>query len=264
MPAQLLIYESAVPVSQARHGQWSIEVGGDYAFSKHVNSVPLMAVEFPNAASEYSIVFAGTEEAVVPAVILGMRNDENLYLAEQGDWRAKYVPAFVRRYPFVFSTSEDGKTFTLCIDEAFSGFNQKDRGEPLFDGDKKPSPYVARVLKFLEQYQIEFRRTQAFCRKLVELKLLEPMRAQANLGSGEKLWLGGFVAVNRDRVKALAADKLAELAKTDELELLYLHLHSMRNFSDMAGRLGAAAAAEKSDAGVAKAGDRKEHAKGRK
>ncbi len=264
MAAQMLIYESAAPVSYARHGQGSVEVGTDYAFSKHVNSVPLMAVEFPNAASEYSIVFAGTEEAVVPAVILGMRSDENLYLAGQGGWKAKYVPAFVRRYPFVFSTSEDGKTFNLCIDEAFSGFNQNGRGEPLFGADKKPSPYVAKVLKFLEQYQIESRRTQAFCRKLVEMKLLEPMRAQASLGSGEKLSLSGFMAVNRDRVKALAADKLAELAKTDELELLYLHLHSMRNFAEMAGRLGAAAAAEKSDAGTAKAGDRKEHSKGRK
>lgn len=250
MPAQMLIYESAAPVSLGRHGQWSVEVGADYAFSKHVNSIPLMAVEFPNAASEYSIVFAGTEEAVVPAVILGMRNDENLYLAEQGGWKAKYVPAFVRRYPFVFSTSEDGKTFTLCIDETFSGFNQKGRGEPLFDADKKPSPYVARVLKFLEQYQIEFRRTQAFCKKLAELKLLEPMRAQANLGSGEKLSLGGFMAVNRDRVKALAADKLAELAKSDELELLYLHLHSMRNFSDMGSRLAASGSSGAADAKI--------------
>lgn len=261
MAAQMLIYESATPVSHARHGQWSVEVGADFAFSKHVNSVPLMAVEFPNAASEYSIVFAGTEAAVVPAVILGMRNDENLYLAEQGGWKAKYVPAFVRRYPFVFSTSEDGKTFTLCIDEAFSGFNQKGRGEPLFDADKKPSPYVAKVLKFLEQYQIEFLRTQAFCKKLAELKLLEPMRAQANLGSGEKLSLGGFMAVNRDRVKALAADKLAELAKTDELELLYLHLHSMRNFSDMGNRL---AASGPSGAADAKAKDRTDASKARK
>ena len=261
MPAQMLIYESAAPVSFGRHGQWSVEVGSDYAFSKHVNSIPLMAVEFPNAASEYSIVFAGPEEAVVPAVILGMRNDENLYLTEQGGWRAKYVPAFVRRYPFVFSTSEDGKTFTLCIDETFSGFNQKGRGEPLFDADKKPSPYVARVLKFLEQYQIEFHRTQAFCRKLAELKLLEPMRAQASLGSGEKLSLGGFMAVNRDRVKALAADKLAELAKTDELELLYLHLHSMRNFSDMGSRLAASGSSGGADA---KTKDKKDASKARK
>ena len=257
MAAQMLIYESAVPVTNSRHGEWSVEVGADYAFSRNVNSVPLMAVEFPSAASEYAIVFAGTPENLIPAVIIGMRKDENLYLDEQNAWKAKYIPAFVRRYPFVFSTSEDGKTFTLCIDEAFKGFNQKGQGERLFDADKKPTPYVSRVLKFLEQYQIEFRRTQTFCRRLAELELLEPMKAQANLGSGEQFSLGGFMAVNRDRVKALPAETLAEMAKSDELELLYLHLQSMRNFSDMAGRLGASG----TGAGAA---EPKQQAKGRK
>ena len=247
MSSQLLIYESAVPVTIDRHAKWSVEVGADYSFSKSVNSVPLMAVEFPNAASEYAIVFSGNAEACIPAVILGMRADQNLYLGEQGKWQAKYVPAFLRRYPFVFSSSQDGKTFTLCIDEAFPGFNQDGRGERLFGDDRKPSPYVANVLKFLEQYQIEFRRTQTFCKKLIELKLLEPMRAQASLGSGEKLSLVGFTAVSRERLKALPAATLAELAKTDELELLYLHLQSMRNFSAMAGRMGSPALSERAD-----------------
>ena len=238
MASQLLIYESAVPVSGARHGGWSVEVGGDYSFTKSVNSVPLMAVEFPHAASEYAIVFSGSADAFIPAVILGMRGNENLYLGGEGAWQAKYIPAFVRRYPFVFSSSQDGKTFTLCIDEAFPGFNQEGRGQRLFDDEKKPSGYVSNVLKFLEQYQVEFRRTQAFCNKIKDLGLLEPMRAQANLPSGERLALTGFMAVSRDKLKALPGDKLAELAKTDELELLYLHLQSMRNFAAMVQRLG--------------------------
>jgi SapC len=238
MASQLLIYESAVPVSGARHGDVSVEVGADYGFSKGVNSVPLMAVEFPHAAAEYAVVFSGTAEAFIPAVILGMRGNENLYLGEQGGWQAKYIPAFVRRYPFVFSSSQDGKTFTLCIDEAFPGFNREGRGQRLFGDDKQPSAYVSNVLKFLEQYQIEFRRTQAFCNKLKELGLLEPMRAQANLPSGERLALTGFMAVSRDKLKALPADRLAELVKSDELELLYLHLQSMRNFAAMVERLG--------------------------
>jgi hypothetical protein len=238
MASQLLIYESAVPVSAGRHADSSVEVGADYGFSRKVNSVPLMAVEFPHAAAEYAIVFSGTADAFIPAVILGMRGDQNLYLGEQGGWQAKYIPAFVRRYPFVFATSQDGKTFTLCIDEAFPGFNREGRGQRLFGEDKKPSTYVSNVLKFLEQYQLEFRRTQAFCNKLKELGLLEPMRAQANLPSGERLALTGFMAVSRDKLKALPGDKLAELAKTDELELLYLHLQSMRNFAGMIERLG--------------------------
>jgi hypothetical protein len=235
MATQLLIYKTAVPVTKARHRDWCIEGGTNYAFSSETNSVPIMAVEFPAAASEYAIVFAGDEKEVMPAVILGLREHENLYLSNESSWTAKYIPAFVRRYPFVFS--RDGDRFVLCIDEEFPGFNKEGHGEPLFSKEGKPTPYVDRVLKFLQEYQAQFLRTQAFCRKVRELDLLEPMRAQVETAEGMRLGLGGFSAVNRQKLKALPGDKLAELAKTDELELLYLHLQSMRNFQGMKDRL---------------------------
>jgi hypothetical protein len=253
MAAKQLVYESAVPVSKARHAGWSIEAGNDFAFSRKVNSVPLMAVEFPAASAEYAVVFAGNEEAVMPAVILGMREQENLYLGPLGGWQAKYVPAFLRRYPFVFSSPDEGKNFVLCIDEGFPGFNQAGRGEKLFNGDGKPTPYVENVLKFLQSYQVEFQRTQAFCKKLRELNLLEPMRAQVTLDSGERMALTGFMAVNRARLKTLPGEKLAEMARNDELELLYAHLHSMRNFVAMRERFAAAAPAKLAQPGTSAA-----------
>jgi SapC len=237
MTTQLLIYETAVPVSSGRHGDSSVEVGANYSFARSVNSVPLMAVEFPNAAAEYAIVFAGAQDALMPAVILGVRGNENLYLSGEGAWLGKYIPAFVRRYPFVFSTADDGKTFMLCVDEAFPGFNREGRGQRLFGDDSKPTPYVDNVLKFLQEYQAQFHRTRAFCNKVKELDLLEPMQAQISTSSGERLSLTGFWAVNRAKLKALPGDKLAELAKTDELELLYLHLQSMRNFNALKDKL---------------------------
>ncbi|MFN0317828.1 MAG: SapC family protein [Burkholderiales bacterium] len=234
---QLLIYETAVPVSSVRHAKACVETGSDYGFSKKINSVPLMAVEFPFAAAEYAIVFAGTKETLMPAVILGVRDKENLYLDAGGCWQAKYVPAFVRRYPFVFSSSNEGKTFTLCIDEAFAGFNGEGRGQPLFNDEGKPSEFTDNVLKFVQEYQRQFQRTRAFCEKSKELDLLEPMQAQVSLSMGEKTSLSGFMAVDRKRLRALEADKLADMARTDELELLYLHLFSMRNFTAVKDKL---------------------------
>lgn len=240
MTTQLLFYESAVPVSAARHGDWSVEVGRDYSFSRKVNSVPLTAVEIPTAALEYTIVFTGSDQAILPAVILGVTGPENLYVDAAGRWQAQYIPAFIRRYPFVFSSTDDGKTFVLCVDERFTGLNQEGRGDRLFDDQRRPTAYVDAMLKFLQQYQVEFRRTQAFCQRLRELDLLEPVQAQVNLQSGGRMSLTGLLAVSRSRLKALAGDKLAELARSDELELIYLHLQSMRNFSSMGRRVSEA------------------------
>lgn len=243
MSAQLLIYESAVPVSRSRHENLSVQVGEDYSFCRTVNSVPLIALEFPHAAAEYAIVFAGDANAVMPVVILGLRGNENLYVAGDGTWNAKYVPAFLRRYPFVFSASDEGKRFTLCIDEQFSGLNREGRGQRLFAEDGKPSAYTEEVLRFLQEYQAQFQRTQAFCRRLKELDLLDPMQAQVTTGAGERLSLGGFMAVSRDRLKKLNGETLAQLAGSDELELVYVHLQSMRNFDRMRERLVAAGTA---------------------
>ena len=236
MTKQLLIYESAVPVSATRHAGVSIEPNDSYAFSASINAVPLMAVEFPRASAEYAIVFATQGDEVMPVAVLGVRKEQNLYLSSDSQWKADYIPAFIRRYPFVFSSSADRKTLTLCIDESHPGVNREGRGSALFGEDSKPTPYVEKVLQFLKDYQIHFERTRVFGKRVKELGLLEPMRAQVTSPKGEKTSLGGFMAVSRDKLRALDGETLQKLAKNDELEMLYLHLASMRNFNDVKDR----------------------------
>jgi hypothetical protein len=228
---QLLIYESAIPISAARHANVCVEANESYAFSEGINAVPLMAIEFPRAVAEYAIVFTAEGDAVMPAVVLGVRNQQNLYLSPQARWRADYIPAFIRRYPFIFSSSADGKTLTLCIDESHPGVNREGRGNALFGADARPTPYVEKVLEFLKEFQAQYERTRQFCRRIKELQLLEPMQANVTTPQGEKLTLGGFLAASRDKLRALNGETLEKLVKNDELELLYLHLASMRNFS---------------------------------
>ncbi len=237
MPKQLLIYQTAVPLSLANHGSISLEAATNFEFSAGVNAVPLMAVELPQAAVEYAIVFTVTEQDVIPAVVLGIRNEQNLFLSADAKWQAKYIPAFIRRYPFVFSTSADGKSLVLCIDETHPGINREGRGSRLFGEDGKPSSFTEKVLAFLKEYQTQFERTRMFGRHLKDLGLLEPMQAEVTTPSGEKLKLSGFHTVSREKLRALDADSLASLARTDELELIYLHLYSMRNFNNFKERL---------------------------
>ena len=239
MTIQLLFYKDATPVTVDRHKDLSIKAGESYAFAKKVNSVPLTAVEFAQASGEYPIVFAGTSEAVMPAVILGVRNSENLFIDEAGAWRGKYIPAFIRRYPFVFSTDADEKNFILHVDEGYSGCNRDGRGERLFDNDGQQTQYLKSVLNFLQDYQGRFMRTKQYCDRLLQLDLLQPMQAQFNLTSGEQRSLSGFMTVNREKLKAVPTDDLETMFRNDELECTYLHLQSLRHFGDMIERFPA-------------------------
>jgi hypothetical protein len=242
--AQMLFYENVTPVSPQRHGDLSVEIS-DYEFAGKVNSVPVMAAELPAAASDYTIVFAGNEESVTPVVILGIEDGTNAYVGEDGVWAADYIPAFVRRYPFVFSQNED--KLILCVDENHAGCNREGKGQRLFDDKGERSDYLSAMLRFLEESQTQFARTRTFCQRLKELDLLEPMQADITMPSGEKKSLRGFMVISREKLKNLAPEKLSELVKTNELELAYIHLLSMNNFRQVSQKQAGAAPAAPAD-----------------
>ncbi len=234
-----LFYEEAVAVTPQRHGGWSVDMAEGYAFSRSVNSVPVATAEFQRASREVPIVFAGEDGDVFPQAVLGLKDRENLFIDETGDWSGRYIPAFVRRYPFIFAVDEEQRAYTLCIDEGFVGCNQEGRGQALFADGEKPSPYLDKMLAFLKAYQVEHERTRRFCERLVALDLLEPSRASVSLRSGEKLALTGLKVVSRDRLKALGDADLLELARSGHLEHVYAHLASLESFGTMIDRLAA-------------------------
>ncbi len=234
MATQMLFYKNARPVTVKAHGDLSVRGTDGYGFASKVNSVPLTAIEFAAAAGHYPIVFAGTEEKVMPTVILGVKDHENFFVGEDGSWRAQtYVPAFVRRYPFVFSTDKKNNNFILNIDEGYSGCNRDGSGERLFDSEGNQTIYLQNILRFLQEYQGQFHRTETYCKRLMDLGLLQPMQAQFNLADGERRSLSGFMSVNREKLRDIDDDTLRQMFDTDELECTYLHLHSMRHFQTM-------------------------------
>lgn len=234
MATQLLFYENAVPVSPRRHGRTSVKTGSSYGFASKVNSVPLTASEFADAGAEYPIVFAGEGNSVVPTAILGVTGAQNAFVDADGAWTGRYIPAFIRRYPFVFSTETDAGQLILHVDENFEGLNEKDKGERLFDGDGEQTAYLKGVLGFLQDYQGRFNRSQLYCKKLVDLDLLRPMQAEFTLAGGEKRSLTGFQTVDREKLKALDPDTLVQMMRTDELECTFMHLASLRHFAAVA------------------------------
>jgi hypothetical protein len=230
MPPQLLFYNEVAPITAERHSNWHAREVKDFSFAKKTNSVPLMAAEFLSALADYPIVFAGDEESVIPVLLLGMRHEENAYVGPEGDWKSRYIPAFVRRYPFVLSLSDDNEKYYLCIDESFSGFNQSDEGPALITEDGTPTEYTEGVLEFLSQYQAEFELTQAICRKLKDLNLLEAKQVQATAANGETMNVDGFYAVEPSRLASLSSEAIVDLVRSGTYELICFHLASLRNF----------------------------------
>ena len=102
----------------------------------------------------------------MPAALLGVRDNENLYVDESGAWNAKYLPAFVRRYPFVFSSVRQ-PAFHAVSRQEFHGVNRKGQGERLFDADGEMTQYLQNVFNFLQAYQAQYEATRAFVQRIL-------------------------------------------------------------------------------------------------
>ncbi len=247
--ADLLFYQKPVPLNKSDHKDKKINAKErSFKFAGKTNSVILAGVEFSEAAKEYPIVFAQAGERIVPVALLGLRNEENLFVNARGEWDAGYIPAFVRRYPFVLAdTNQDGQR-AVCIDEAFEGFNDTE-GEPLFEGEES-APVLKQALEFLEEYQKQYERTEAFLQRLKEYDLLMALNAQVDMVDGEQFGLSGLLVIDERKLLQLPDDQALQMFRGGELSWVYCHLSSLGCMGRLVDRLAKrnkakAAAAEK-------------------
>lgn len=238
-PIYPLFYKKVVPLNKDVHGELYLEGIEGYQHTKETNSIYIAAIEFLQISKEYPIVFAqGADGKVFPVALLGVKKNENLFVDNKGNWTANYIPAYVRRYPFVLATPDDTEsTFTVCIDESFPGFNTAKEGKPLFNEQGEQHDLLNQAVDFLRDYQSHVHLTTLFCENLSKLNILEPMQANMEFADGEKGALGGFMGVNRQKLKELKPAQLAELVKTDQLELIFAHLSSLQNLNSLMKRL---------------------------
>ncbi|WP_111640594.1 SapC family protein [Marinimicrobium alkaliphilum] len=235
MSKQLLIYDNVVPVSSEAHRDWSVSVE-DHAFVSHMNSVPLVATEIPHAGGEYPVIFARNknEGEYTPLAVMGLKEGQNLMLNDKNRLTTRYIPAFIRRYPFVFASDSKQENFTLCIDDTYKGWDKTGaKGDRLFDEQGEQSEMMKKLVDFLKDYQYRVELTRTFCDKLHQLDLLEPMEANVQFKGHENanLNLAGFYAVSREKLKKISDEAALDLFKRDGMELIYAHLQSMTNFN---------------------------------
>lgn len=236
--ATLLFYEKPVQLNADAHRNARLgTLAGNFAFAQKTNSIPLAAAEFFDTAREYPIAFTGREGgAFFPIALMGVRQNENLFVSQEGKWEGRYIPAFVRRYPFVLAEKQDAEDFNVYLDEAYPGFGAAD-GERLFTDSGEHTPLLKQALDFLGTYQGEIKRTRLFVERLQALDLLIPRVLEVVRKDQAPSVLQGFSVVDEGRLMGLGDAQLLELARSGLLAWIYAHLMSLGNVSDLANRL---------------------------
>jgi hypothetical protein len=223
-----MFYKNPVPLDPIRHATAGLGGRNDLNFTRNTNAIALTVSEMAHAARTYPIVFSKLAPTV-PFAVVGLRENENLFVDEAGKWRDdSYIPAYVRRYPFIFSEVTGSQQLVLCIDEAADNF-QTNSDKPLFV-DGKPSESLQRAFKFNETFQAHYEDTRRFGDWLDKHNMLEDRVARADLGNGQTFTLQGFRLLNTERAQALEDAQVLELHKRGWLPLLHFHIQSLQNW----------------------------------
>lgn len=238
--AEVLFYERPVPLNRKEHKDLRLKAAPSMKFALNAHSVPLTGAEFPVAARDLMIVFGGKTIADAgPMALLGLRENENLYVGADGQWAQEtYIPAFVRRYPFVLAekpAGSEGDDFTVFLDEGYEGFNASE-GERLFNEDGTDSEMLTKAVGFLGDFQEQVARTKWFMEQINKHDLLESRSLRLEK-AGKTINLNGLFMINEEKVRALDAATTHELATNGVLGWVYAHLLSLINIDRVAHRL---------------------------
>ena len=229
------MFKSVVPLAVEKHKKKRLKPVADYGFASQQTMCPITAVEFPRVAPIYPIVFLKDDVGDMGAfALLAVPKGKNLFVDGDGSWRAAYVPASIRRYPFVFGrTNKDDKNLALCIDEDGDHVSETE-GEPLFTGDGKPTEILEKAIEFMKQFQTNHAHTVAICRELERLEMFQGLKAEVRLPSGKKYDFVGGSIIDEKKLSSVADAEFLEWRKRGWLALIYAHLISLGQIARLA------------------------------
>ena len=239
------LYREPVVLDRVAHRALRMSPLTDFSVAKGMHASYLAAAEFMPATREMVVVFVRNDTAntteteteprpVSPVAMMGLKEGENLFVDGE-QWSAHYKPAYLRRYPFRTARLAGADGPTVLIDIGWSGFSET-VGEPLFDATGEPTAALKAALAFVEDFEREGARTQAFCTRPTELDLLREMQASVKLAEGEALSLSGFLVVDQDKLQTLPDAAVLELHRTGMLGLIHQHFASLANLQALVDR----------------------------
>jgi hypothetical protein len=229
-----IFYGSLEPLSSSVHGAFRSRSSDRAPFLASNHAIPITIDEFVAVQRYFPIVFSVGENPV-PLALMGLNEGVNVFVDDEGKPLGDlYLPAYVRRYPFMLARLQpDAQELSLCFDPTSGLIGDFEDGMPLFD-DGKPSETTNNVLKFCEEFELSAQRTVAFMTELKDSGLLMDGEVSIQpVGSEQPFVYRGFQMVNEEKMRELEGDDLKRMNQNGMLPLILAHLFSVSLVRDV-------------------------------
>ncbi|WP_448382525.1 SapC family protein [Desulfosoma sp.] len=233
-----------VPLSKERHGRFRFRAAASYSFARGDVLVSVCLAELARVVPAFPLVFVRrTEEAFAVCALMGLEPGANLFVdPKSGRWLADYVPAALRAYPFRLFPAEG--TQVLCVDEESGMLHDGQEGEPLFDAEGHPSPFLSRSVQFLQQWAADDQRTLQACAALHAAGLIVPWPVTVRTDHGDRT-LADLFQADDNRLHAVDGETLCRLRDGGALALAYAQRFSAWHVHKLGTLMGQALAAKR-------------------
>jgi hypothetical protein len=236
-PALPLLYKELIPISQQEHGSWRYKMADSAKFLASEHAIPVTVEEFSIVQRFYPIIFSSGDQPV-PLALMGLNEGVNTFIDDDGKMIGDvYVPAYVRRYPFLLAKLRpDTDELSLCVDPTSESIGAYEEGDAVFDGDQ-PSEMTKGILAFCEQFEQAGQRTGAFMEELKALDILMEGEVSIQTEEGVPPFIyRGFQMINEEKLRDLRGDQLRKMSQSGMLPLIHAHLFSLSIMREIFGR----------------------------
>jgi SapC len=230
LTGNMFLFDSPELMNKESHGALGFHpTEKNFSFCAKARAIPITVSEIIPAMKDYPVIFLNRENPA-PLVVTGMVDDVNLFVDEKGNWEAdRYIPGYVRRYPFGVASEDSGERLAIVIDTAYEGL--KEGGEfPLFENGE-PSASTQQAIEFCKAFEQDRVVTNGFGERLNKFDLIQGQSAQFTpQGASEPKTFAEYFGVDEKKLQELSDEQFLELRQAGLLPLIYAMLMSMSNW----------------------------------
>ncbi|RFC65996.1 SapC family protein [Fulvimarina endophytica] len=221
-----LFYANPVPLDREKHRELKLGSGEpDYGYARGAHFIPALIDEFSAASREMPILFVPGAKGPTAVFMVGLETGRSRLVKADGSWARPYVPAYLRRYPFILGEVE-GQDPLVMIDEENSVLSLTE-GEALFGEDGEPSAALNNAIGFTNEFFAAGKRTEAFIELLTSLDLFRQITIETRAAGAEVQTIHGLLAVDEGKLYELSDADFLKLRDERVLSPIFAHFFSL-------------------------------------
>lgn len=233
-----LFYRSPLLLRFEEHSKFGLRRTPNYSFASTANVIPLTGSEFGVAGRNYPIVFSNDPSAMTLAV-MGLTRQKNQFVDAAGNWQAgAYIPAYVRRYPFISINTEVGGNEMLGIDAASDRISldvdvESEDVDAIFNADGEPTDAARAAISLCDMFSFHHKRTREFSAAMLEHNLLVERSAEIKNQDGTQGVVNGFRVIDEEAFRALSDELVVEFHAKGWMDMIVLHIASQLSWQGL-------------------------------